>query len=85
MYPVDVGIIFPVAGGGRPRQRHIPNQILVAAETVLAARPWRRVSWRRGTKDRLAARFATVRVRVADGPIQRIHDLGAQHLPGEEA
>jgi SRSO17 transposase len=23
-------------------------------------------------------------LRVADGPTQRIHDMGAQHLPGEE-
>lgn len=29
-------------------------------------------------------RFAAMRVRVADGPTQRIHDLGAQHLPCEE-
>ena len=84
VYPVDVAMIFPVAGRGRPRQRHIPDQISVAAEKVLAAQPWRRVSWRRGTKGRLAARFAAVRVRVADGPTQRIHNLGAQHLPGEE-
>jgi len=41
-------------------------------------------SWRRGTKGKLLARFAAVRVRVADGPPQRIHDMGAQHLPGEE-
>ena len=33
---------------------------------------------------RLSARFAVVRVRVADGPPLRIHDMGAQHLPGEE-
>lgn len=85
VYPVDAGMIFPVAGRGRPRQRHIPDQISVAAETVLGYQPWRRVSWRRGTKGRLAARFAAVRVRVADGPTQRIHDLGAQHLPREEA
>jgi hypothetical protein len=25
-----------------------------------------------------------VRVRVADGPPQRIRDIGAQHMPGEE-
>jgi SRSO17 transposase len=28
-------------------------------------------------------RFAAVRVRVADGPPQRIRDKGQQHLPGE--
>ena len=32
----------------------------------------------------LSARFAAVRVKVADGPPQRIHDMGAQHLAGEE-
>ena len=84
VYPADVAMIFPVASRGRPRLRHIPDQISVAAETVLGSQPWRQVSWRRGTKGRLAARFAALRVRVADGPPQRIHDMGAQHLPGEE-
>jgi hypothetical protein len=32
----------------------------------------------------LAASFAAVRVRIADGPPQRIHDKGMQHMPGEE-
>ena len=32
----------------------------------------------------LKARFAAVRVRVADGPPQRIRDKGQQHLPGDE-
>jgi SRSO17 transposase len=31
------------------------------------------------------APFAAVRVRVADGPPQRIRDKGQQHLPGDEA
>jgi SRSO17 transposase len=43
------------------------------------------VSWRNGTKGRLKARFAAVRVRTADGPPQRIKDMGQQHLPGDEA
>src|SRR5262245_45162112 len=34
---------------------------------------------------KLKARFAAIRVRVADGPPQRIRDKGQQHLPGEEA
>jgi SRSO17 transposase len=33
----------------------------------------------------LKARFAAVRVRIADGPPQRIRDKGQQHLPGDEA
>jgi len=83
-YRRDVKMIFPVAGRGRPRQRHIPDSISVAAHTVLEAARWRQVSWRRGTKGRLSARFAAMRVRVAGGPTQRILDMGAQHLPGEE-
>ena len=84
VYPADVAMIFPISGHGRPRQHHIPDAKSVAAEKLLAGQPWKRVSWRRGTKGRLAARFATLRVRVADGPTQRIRDMGGQHLPGEE-
>ncbi len=51
---------------------------------MLEGAKWQTVSWRKGTKGRLSARFAAVRVRVADGPTQRIHDKGAQHLPGEK-
>jgi SRSO17 transposase len=52
---------------------------------MLAGASWRTVSWRRGTKGRLSARFAAVRVRVADGSTQRIRDMGHQHMPGDEA
>ncbi len=44
-------------------------------------RAFRRFSWRRGTQGPLVAEFATVRVRVADGPLM----ARAQHLPGEAA
>ncbi len=84
VYPADVAMIFPVAGRGRPRQRHIPDTKSITVREMLETARWRRVSWRRGTKGRLSARFAAVRVRVADGPPQRIRDMGAQHLPGEE-
>jgi SRSO17 transposase len=56
-----------------------------AAEDILANAKWQHVSWRNGTKGRLEARFAAVRVRTADGPPQRIKDMGQQHLPGDEA
>ena len=85
VYPANVALIFPVAGRGRPRQRHIPDNKSVAAEGMLAGAAWRTVTWRRGTKGRLSARFAAVRVRVADGPTQRIRDMGHQHMPGDEA
>src|SRR6202035_4511327 len=85
VYPGDVALIFPIAGHGRPRQRHIPDSKSIAAEAMLTDASWQSVSWRRGTKGRLSARFAAVRVRVADGPTQRIRDMGGQHMPGEEA
>ncbi len=85
VYPSNVRLVFPIAGRGRPRKRHIPDQLSAPAEDVLATAKWRRVSWRKGTKGPLAASFAAVRVRIADGPPQRIHDKGMQHMPGEEA
>jgi len=85
VYPADVQMIWPVAGRGRPRQRHVPNILSMAAEDMLADGRWRNITWRTGTKGKLKARFAAVRVRVADGPPQRIRDKGQQHLPGDEA
>ena len=57
----------------------------MAAEDILAEATWQNISWRTGTKGKLKARFAAIRVRIADGPPQRIRDKGQQHLPGEEA
>lgn len=84
VYPADVAMIFPVAGHGRPRKHHIPDAPSRPAQATLETAAWRTVSWRRGAKGRLSARFAAMRVRVADGPPQRIGKLGQQHLPGEE-
>jgi SRSO17 transposase len=50
VYPVDVAMIFPVAGRGRPRQRHIPDVKSITAQAMLETAPWRTVNWRRGTK-----------------------------------
>lgn len=85
VYPADVALVFPVAGRGRPRKNPIPDTLSAAAETMLAQARWKTVSWRQGTKGRLAARFAALRVRIADGDPQRILDKGQQHMPGEEA
>jgi SRSO17 transposase len=85
VYPPDVRMIWPVAKRGRPRKRYIPNVLSKPAEDMLAGARWQTISWRTGTKGKLKARFAAVRVRVADGPPQRIRDKGQQHLPGEEA
>jgi SRSO17 transposase len=85
VYPPDVQMVWPVAGRGRPRRRSVPDVLSIAAEDMLANASWRNICWRTGTKGKLEARFAAVRVRVADGPPQRIWDKGQQHLPGEEA
>jgi SRSO17 transposase len=85
VYPADVQMIWPVAKRGRPRQRHIPDILSIPAEDMLAKTKWFAIGWRTGTKGKLKARFAAVRVRIADGPPQRIRDKGQQHLPGEEA
>ena len=84
MYPADVQMIRPVTTRGRPRQR-IPDTLSVAAEDMLATAKWQNISWRTGTKGKLRARFAAVRVRVADGSPQRIKDKTYQHVPGEQA
>src|SRR3954470_5563904 len=71
-----------VAGGGqgRPRKHPVPSEAPVAAEAMLAGAAWRRIAWRRGTKGPLAAEFAAVRVRPAEGEQLR----NGWHLPGEE-
>jgi len=85
VYHADVQMIWPVAKRGRPRALHVPDILSIPAEDMLANAKWRTISWRTGTKGKLKARFAAVRVRVADGPPQRIRDKGQQHLPGDEA
>ena len=76
VYDPDVRLVEP---GGRAR-RPVPDQEPREAEAVLATLPWRRVTWRQGTKGALAARFAMTRVRVGDGPIWGNN----RHLPGAE-
>jgi SRSO17 transposase len=77
VYGTDVRLVPP---GGRGR-RPVPDQEPREAEAVLADLPWRRVTWRRGTKGPLAARFAAARIRVGDGATW----ANNRHLPGDEA
>jgi SRSO17 transposase len=70
VYPADVTLIFPVAKTGKRRQYHIPDRPPLSAEAMLAGEPWRKISWRRGTRGRLTCLFAARRVRVADHPHQ---------------
>src|SRR5712672_4597630 len=64
VYPAGVKLIFPIAGRGRPRERHIPDLLSMPSEDMLADAKWKNVSWRLGTKGKLKARFAAVRVRT---------------------
>ena len=50
VYPRAVELVFPVAGRGRPRKRHVPNVLSASAEDMLTQAKWRTLSWRKGTK-----------------------------------
>ena len=80
LYDLGVGLLWPRAAEGRPRKHPVPSEPARSAADVLAGRSWRRIVWRQGTKGALTARFAAVRVRVADGPVSPRHG----HQPGEE-
>ena len=80
VFTTDVGLLFPQANRGKPRLHPVPSEIAQDAAHVLTTCPWRRVTWRQGTKGPLAARFLAVRVRLADGPRSPRHG----HLPGED-
>ena len=71
--------------GSGPPTSHVPDVASGSAQEMLESAKWQYVGWQRSTKGKLSARFAAMRVRVADGPPQRIGHLGQQHLPGEEA
>ena len=76
VYAADVRLVAPTGRARKP----VPDQEPQAAEAVLAALPWRRVTWRQGTKGKLSARFAAIRVRVGDGPVWGNN----RHLPGAQ-
>ena len=85
VYPAGVKMIWPVARRGPPRRYSLPDTPAVAAEDMLAQATWQTISWRTGTKGKLKARFAAVRVRVADGPRRGIRGKTWQCVPGGEA
>jgi len=85
VYPLTVQVRpapVPAVLRGCPPQHPAPTAERGSVEAILNALPtshWRMVSWRRGTKGKLHARFAVVRGRVADGAELAL----GQHLPGE--
>jgi len=84
VYPAEVALSWPTPKRhGRPRKHPVPSVASVGTSAWFKAMPAaasRTLSWRRGTKGRLQAGFAAVRVRIADGPPMR----RGQHLPGDE-
>nr|WP_234780516.1 transposase [Sphingobium yanoikuyae] len=78
VYPADVQLILPRSpaygmcrtSNPWPRKR---------------CSKWRQIGWRKRTKGRLTARFAAMRVRIADGAPQRIGSAGRRHMPSQEA
>jgi SRSO17 transposase len=85
VYPADV-TLEPARRSptGRPAKHPVPSvEARTVGETInaLPAHAWRFVSWRTGTKGRLRARFAALRVRVADGSRLRT----GRRLPGSAA
>jgi SRSO17 transposase len=84
VYRADVKMIQPPARkGGGERRLPVPDTPAIAAEDMLAKGAWRTICWRTGTKGKLKAHFAAVRIRPADGPARRRGNI-LRHLPGQE-
>ena len=79
VYPTTVRLRPSRTPTGRPSKHPVPNRPPRTAAATLDQQRWRRVTWRNGTKGPLSARFAAVRVRVADGPT----NADQVRLPGE--
>lgn len=72
VYPADVVLLPPVRKrpGVRPPVHPTPSVESVQAQAMIASMgddAFEEVSWRRGTKGPLRARFAAVRIRMAEG------------------
>ena len=80
VYPTTVKLRPAFTPTGRPARHPVANQPPQTAAAMLQTQRWRRISWRNGTKGPLSARFAAVRVRVADGPTN-VEDT---RLPGDD-
>src|SRR5689334_4379426 len=80
VYPTTVKLRPAYTPSGRPAKHPLPNRPPRSAAEMLETQRWRRITWRTGTKGPLNARFAAVRVRIADGPL----NAEGTRLPGEE-
>src|ERR1700756_1380129 len=80
VYPTTVKLRPAYTPTGRPAKHPQPNRPPRSAAEMLETQRWRRITWRNGSKGPLNARFAAVRVRVADGPC----NAEGTRLPGAE-
>jgi SRSO17 transposase len=85
VYPLAARVRKPEreqAMGRPPSRGSVSKQPCKAREAIaaLGLKAFQRLSWRSGSKGRLEAEFAAIRVRAADGP--RVH--GHRHGPGDE-
>jgi SRSO17 transposase len=80
VYPATVRLRPSLTPTGRPAKHPVPSRPPGSAAELLERQRWQRVTWRSGTKGPLRARFAALRVRVADGP----RNADSTRLPGEE-
>ena len=79
VYPATVRLRPSLTPTGRPAKHPVPSRPPGSAAAMLERQRWRRIAWRNGTKGPLGARFAALRVRVADGP----RNADSTRLPGE--
>ena len=80
VYPTTIKLRLARTPSGRAAKHPLPNRPPRSAAEMLETRRWYRITWRNGTKGPLNARFAAVRVRVADGPLTG----EGTRLPGAE-
>ena len=80
VYPTTVKLRPARTPSGRAAKHPRPSRAPRTAAEMLETQRWRRITWRNGTKGPLNARFAAMRVRVADGPLNAENT----RLPGEE-
>jgi SRSO17 transposase len=80
VYPTTVKLRPARTPTGRAAKHPMPTRPPRSAAEMLETQRWRRITWRNGTKGPLNARFAAMRVRVADGPL----NAEGTRLPGEE-
>ena len=80
VYPAAVRLRPSLTPTGRPAKHPVPSRPPCSAAAMLETQRWRRLTWRNGTKGPLSARFAALRVRVADGP----RNADSTRLPGRE-